>query len=160
MSDLVERLRAEVDREYLDRDQLNRLALEAAVELARLRTGARAEADERAAFEAWAKTEWANANFPHSAWIGWQGRAARQGAGMEGWPEPVVTNPDIADPTGVPYIDSLIHRILDAQQDISLEANERMSQPLCDASALIDEIETVLRKFASAPQPPRPIGDA
>ena len=28
------------------------------------------------------------------------------------------------------------------------------------ASALIDEIETVLRKFASAPQPPRPIGDA
>lgn len=63
------------------------------------------------------------------------------------WPEPKVTNPDIPAPTGVPYIDSLLHRILDAQQDINLEANSRMSQSLCDASALIDEVEIAIRKL-------------
>lgn len=70
------------------------------------------------------------------------------------WPEPIVTNPDIADPTGVPYIDSLIHRLLDAQQDINVASGEQMSQSLCDASALIDEVETTLRAFAAAMPPP------
>lgn len=31
--------------------------------------------EERAAFEAWAAKEWTNGKPPHSAWIGWQGRA-------------------------------------------------------------------------------------
>ena len=66
------------------------------------------------------------------------------------WPEPTVTNPDIAAPTGVPYIDSLIHRLLDAQQDINAEANALMSQSLCDASELVDEIEDALRKLTAA----------
>jgi len=73
----------------------------------------------------------------------------------ETWPEPKVTNPDIADPTGIPYIDCLIHRLLDAQQNINYDANLRMSQSLCDASALIDEVETAIRRLASlraAPQ--------
>jgi hypothetical protein len=64
------------------------------------------------------------------------------------WPEAKVMNPDIANPTGVPYLDCLLHRLLDAQQDVNLEANERMSQPLCDASALVDEVENCIRKFA------------
>lgn len=68
------------------------------------------------------------------------------------WPEPIVTNPDIAEPTGVPYIDSLLHRLLDAQQDINFEANERMSQSLCDASALIDEVETAIRQLSASPR--------
>lgn len=67
----------------------------------------------------------------------------------EKWPAPKVTNPDIACPTGIPYLDCLIHRLLDAQQDINYEANSRMSQSLCDASALIDELETAIRRFAS-----------
>lgn len=66
-----------------------------------------------------------------------------------GWPEPKVTNPDIANPTGVPYIDCLIHRVLDAQQNINLHANEEVSQSLCDAAALLDEVETALRTAAS-----------
>jgi hypothetical protein len=41
-------------------------------------------------------------------------------------------------------IDDLIERLLDAQQDINLSANETMSQPLCDASALISEVEKML----------------
>lgn len=65
------------------------------------------------------------------------------------WPEPKVTNPDIAAPTGVPYIDCLLHRLLDAQQDINFVANCEMSQSLCDASALISEVETAIRKLAS-----------
>jgi hypothetical protein len=65
------------------------------------------------------------------------------------WPEPKVTNPDIASPTGVPYIDCLIHRVLDAQQDINHHANEGMSQSLCDAAALLDEVETTLRTAVS-----------
>lgn len=71
------------------------------------------------------------------------------------WPAPRVTNPDIANPTGVPYLDCLIHRVLDAQQDINLAANEGMSQSLCDAAALMDEVETALRLAA-----PRPAGIA
>jgi hypothetical protein len=47
-------------------------------------------------------------------------------------------------------IDALIERLLDAQQDINLSANETMSQPLCDASALIDEVETLLVRLKSA----------
>ncbi len=39
----------------------------------------------------------------------------------------------------------LIERLLDAQQDINFAANTRMDQSLCDASALIDEIEPILR---------------
>lgn len=34
---------------------------------------------ERAAFEEWAHDEWPNSNPPHSAWIGWQARAAHSG---------------------------------------------------------------------------------
>lgn len=70
----------------------------------------------------------------------------------DAWPQPKVVNPDIANPTGVPYLDCLLHRLLDAQQDINLEANERMSQSLCDASAIIDEVERCLRKFAATSQ--------
>ena len=44
----------------------------------------------------------------------------------------------------------LIERLLDAQQDINLAANERMDQSLCDASALIDEIEPILRAALTA----------
>lgn len=47
-------------------------------------------------------------------------------------------------------IDDMIERLLDAQQDINLSANETMSQPLCDASALIDQVETMLRRVRSA----------
>lgn len=71
----------------------------------------------------------------------------------EKWPEPKVTNPDIADPTGIPYIDCLIHRLLDAQQDINYEANTHMSQSLCDAAALIDEVETTIRRLAARSLP-------
>lgn len=67
-----------------------------------------------------------------------------------------VTNPDIANPTGIPYLDCLLHRLLDAQQDINVEANERMSQELCYASAVIDEVETAIRTLARL----RPRGDA
>jgi hypothetical protein len=59
----------------------------------------------------------------------------------------IITNPDIAQPTGNAEIDSMIHRLLDAQQDINFEANSRMSQSLCDASALIDDCERLLRKL-------------
>lgn len=69
-------------------------------------------------------------------------------SGVE-WPEPKVTNPDIANPTGVPYFDCLIHRVLDAQQDINFHANEGMSQSLCEAASLLDEVESVLRKSAA-----------
>lgn len=48
----------------------------------------------------------------------------------------------------------LIERLLDAQQDINLVANQRMDQSLCDASALIDEIEPILRRALSAPRQP------
>lgn len=72
------------------------------------------------------------------------------------WPAPKIMNPDIPAPTGVPYIDSLIHQLLDAQQDLNLEANERMSQPLCDASALIEEAERALRIAASLSSAPAP----
>jgi len=48
--------------------------------------------------------------------------------------------------------EDLIERLLDAQQDINLAANEHMSQPLCDASALIDEIEQVLRRLSTRPR--------
>lgn len=71
----------------------------------------------------------------------------------EAWPEPKVTNPDIANPTGIPYIDGLIHQLLDAQQDINFAANTHMSQSLCDASALIDEVETAIRKLSALTRP-------
>jgi hypothetical protein len=64
------------------------------------------------------------------------------------WPEPKVLNPDIANPTGIPYIDCLIDRLLDAQQDINLAANEFMDQPLCGASELLEEIELCIRRLA------------
>lgn len=67
------------------------------------------------------------------------------------WPEPKISNPDILQPTGVPYFDCLIHRLLDTQQDINSAANERMSQSLCDASMLMDEVEDVIRKCAALP---------
>ena len=60
----------------------------------------------------------------------------------------IIANPDIAQPTGNVEIDSMIHRLLDAQQDINLQANECMSQSLCDASATIDDCERLLRKLA------------
>lgn len=34
------------------------------------------EAEERAAFEAWASTEWANGRVPDNAWLGWLARAS------------------------------------------------------------------------------------
>ena len=48
-------------------------------------------------------------------------------------------------------IDDLIERLLDAQQDINLSANETMNQQLCDASALIDEVEKMLRLVRDLP---------
>ena len=45
----------------------------------------------------------------------------------------------------------LIERLLDAQQDINLAANETMRQSLADASQLIDEIEPILRAALSTP---------
>lgn len=44
----------------------------------------------------------------------------------------------------------LIERLLDAQQDINFAANTTMDQSLCDASALIDEVEAFIRKNAAA----------
>lgn len=64
------------------------------------------------------------------------------------WPEPKITNPDIANPTGVPYLDCLIHRVLDAQQDINVNANETMSQSVANAASLMDEVEAALRLAA------------
>ncbi|WP_368647767.1 hypothetical protein ABRZ00_12975 [Castellaniella ginsengisoli] len=46
-------------------------------------------------------------------------------------------------------IDDLIERVLDAQQDINLEANMHMSQTLCNAAALLDDVETALRRYAA-----------
>ena len=51
--------------------------------------------------------------------------------------------------------DDLIERLLDAQQDINLAANETMRQSLADASALIDEIEPILRAALRAQPPAR-----
>lgn len=65
---------------------------------------------------------------------------------------PVIENPDIGPETGDQEVDSLIHRLLDAQQDISFAANAHMDQSLCDAAALIDDVERYLRKAA-------PVGD-
>lgn len=48
--------------------------------------------------------------------------------------------------------EDLIERLLDAQQDINLAANEHMSQIFCDASALIDEIVQVLCRLSTRPQ--------
>lgn len=50
----------------------------------------------------------------------------------------------------VDEIDAIIERLLDAQQDINLAANETMRQALCDASALIDELEKLLMRVKSA----------
>ena len=65
------------------------------------------------------------------------------------WPEPKIANPDIGSSTGVPYLDSLIHQVMDAQQDINLAANEGVSQALADASALLDEVEETIRRLAA-----------
>ncbi|WP_143748402.1 Lar family restriction alleviation protein [Mesorhizobium carmichaelinearum] len=76
------------------------------------------------------------------------------------WPEPKIANPDIPNPTGVPYIDCLLHRLLDAQQDINLAANERMDQSLCDASALIDETQTaILAALSPVAAPLQEVGE-
>jgi hypothetical protein len=77
--------------------------------------------------------------------------AAPAAGGDAQWPDPKVTNPDIANPTGNPYIDCLLHRLLDAQQDINFHANSDMNQSLADAAALIDEVETAIRKLAAPP---------
>lgn len=61
-----------------------------------------------------------------------------------------VENPDIGPETGNPEVDGLIHRLLDAQQDINFAANTHMDQSLCNAAALIDDVERYLRKYASA----------
>ncbi|TCP88941.1 PGDYG protein [Rhizobium sp. PP-CC-2G-626] len=47
-------------------------------------------------------------------------------------------------------INDMIERLLDAQQEINRSANETMSQPLCDAAALIDELEQMLIKIKFA----------
>ena len=75
------------------------------------------------------------------------------------WPEPKVTNPDIPSPTAIPYINCLIHRVLDAQQDINHAANEGMIQSLCDAAALLDEVERALRTAAVIHAPPQTSGE-
>ncbi|MEJ2800599.1 hypothetical protein WAE61_01870 [Comamonadaceae bacterium PP-2] len=46
-------------------------------------------------------------------------------------------------------IDDLIDRLLDAQQDLNLAANEAMSQPLASAAALLDDVEIALRRYAA-----------
>lgn len=48
----------------------------------------------------------------------------------------------------------LIEKLLDAQQDINLAANSYMDQSLCEASALIDKIEPILRRALSASPSP------
>lgn len=53
----------------------------------------------------------------------------------------------------------LIERLLDAQQDINFAANTTMDHSLCNASALIDEIEPILRA-ALAQQGSATSGDA
>lgn len=73
-------------------------------------------------------------------WTAWQARAAIE-AERQAMRDPVEADTE-----------DLIKRLLDAQQDINLAANEHMSQPLCDASALIDEIEQVLRRLSTRPQ--------
>ncbi len=58
-------------------------------------------------------------------------------------------------------VETLIEELLDAQQDINLAANERMDQSLCDASALIDRTESILRRILAALTPaPQPEVDA
>ena len=71
------------------------------------------------------------------------------------WPEPKIANPDIGRSTGVPYLDSMIHQVLNAQQDLNLVANETMDQSIADASALLDDVEVALRIAANntSPQP-------
>lgn len=46
-------------------------------------------------------------------------------------------------------IEDLIEQLLNAQQDINFAANSTMDQSLCDASALIDKVEAVLRRILS-----------
>ena len=46
-------------------------------------------------------------------------------------------------------VGEMIELLLDAQQDINLSANETMSQPLADASALIDKVENLLRALSA-----------
>jgi hypothetical protein len=78
-------------------------------------------------------------------------QAKEKGEGMVlVWPKPKILNPDIGKTTEIPYIDCLIHRLLDAQQDLNMAANETMSQSIADASSLMDEIETAIRKLAHA----------
>jgi len=111
---------------------------------------------ERADFEAWhaehyAGGDWSLDRDPMDpdeyvdlrlvdGWEAWQARAAIE-AERQAMRDPVEADTE-----------DLIKRLLDAQQDINLAANEHMSQPLCDASALIDEIEQVLRRLSTRPQ--------
>lgn len=46
-------------------------------------------------------------------------------------------------------VGEMVELLLDAQQDINLSANETMSQPLADASALIDKVENLLRTLSA-----------
>lgn len=62
-------------------------------------------------------------------------------------PGKFVENPDHVL-TGNPEVDSVIDRLLDAQRDINHAANEGMDQSLCDASQLIDDVESWLRAAA------------
>lgn len=47
-------------------------------------------------------------------------------------------------------IDAIVEELLDAQQDINLAANSTMNQSLCDASALIDRVETLLNRVKAS----------
>jgi hypothetical protein len=70
---------------------------------------------------------------------------------LNSWePAPVDESPQAGEDGHHP----LIERLLDAQQDINFAANTRMDQSLCDASALIDEIEPILRAVLAKPQVP------
>ncbi len=57
-------------------------------------------------------------------------------------------SPSEAEPVAA---NDLIERLLDAQQDVNIAANSYMDQSLCDVSALIDEIEPILRKALASP---------
>lgn len=61
--------------------------------------------------------------------------------GPEAFLEDAVDRPPTPDD-----VDALIERLLDAQQDINFAANCSMDQSLCDASALIDDVEVFLNR--------------
>jgi hypothetical protein len=78
-------------------------------------------------------------------------RAAAPGAEVRviDWPETKITLPDIgAYATGTPYLDALIHRLMDAQNDINFFANETMSQSVADAVQVVEEAIEAIHKLA------------